>query len=142
MIKRSAATALLTLVVGVAAGCGGGGESESESEAKGVCGAAPAELATQPTLPDGFPTPEGVVYTSERDAGPSHIVEGYRDGQLEEAFDAYKGAFDTAGYDVTKDEREEDDAEVNFAGGASTGQVKLLQSCEDRTSIDITVRPE
>lgn len=140
MIKRSGATILLTLVVGVAAGCGGDGEGESE--AKGTCGAAPAEIATQPTLPDGFPTPEGVVYTSERDAGPSHIVEGYRDGQLEDAFDAYKDAFGTAGYDVTKDEREEDDAEVNFEGGASTGQVKLLQSCEDRTSVAITVRPE
>ena len=83
-----------------------------------------------------------MIYTAERDAGPSHIVEGYRDGKLEDAFDAYKDAFESAGYDVTKDEREEDDAEVNFAGGASTGQVKLKQHCEDRTSIEITVRPE
>ena len=42
---------------------------------------------------------------------------------------------------MTKDEREEDDAEVNFAGGASTGQVKLEQHCEDRTSIEITSGP-
>ena len=38
MIKRSGATILLTLVVGVAAGCGG--DEEGESEAKGACGAA------------------------------------------------------------------------------------------------------
>ena len=140
MVKRCAALILLTLVVGLAAGCGG--DEESDGEAQGACGEAPAEIAQQPTLPDGFPTPDGVIYTAERDAGPSHIVEGYRDGELEDAFDAYKDAFESAGYDVTKDEREEDDAEVNFAGGASTGQVKLEQHCEDRTSIEITIRPE
>jgi hypothetical protein len=140
MVKRCAALLLLTLVAGIAAGCGGDGDSDRE--ALGACGDAPAEIAQQPTLPDAFPTPDGVIYTAERDAGPSHIVEGYRDGDLEDAFDAYKEAFDTAGYDVTKDEREKDDAEVNFAGGASTGQVKLEQHCEDRTSIEITIRPE
>src|SRR4029078_6448206 len=126
MIKRYAALILLTLVVGLAAGCGG--DEEDDSEAQGACGDAPAEIAQQPTLPDGFPTPDGVIYTAGRDAGasplvrarpaeraagPSHIVEGYRDGELEDAFDAYKDAFESAGYDVTKDEREEDDAEVN-----------------------------
>jgi hypothetical protein len=140
MVKRGAALLLLMLVVGVAAGCGEG--DEGDGEATGACGDAPAEIAQQPTLPDGFPTPEGVIYTTEREAGPSHIVEGYRDGTLEDAFDAYKDAFENAGYDVTKDEREEDDAEVNFAGGSSTGQVKLRQPCEDRTSIEITIRPE
>jgi len=141
MTKRFAGTIALALVIGFAAGCGGEDE-ESEEAAGGPCGAAPAQMAQPPTLPDGFPTPEGVVYTSERDAGPSHIVEGYRDGELEDAFEAYKDAFEEAGYDVTKDEREEDDAEVNFAGGASTGQVRLEQRCEARTSIDITARPE
>jgi hypothetical protein len=141
MIKRFAGTIALTLVVGFAAGCGGEDE-EGEEGAGGSCGAAPAEIAQPPTLPDGFPTPEGVVYTSEREAGPSHIVEGYRDGELEDAFEAYKDAFDQSGYDVTKDEREEDDAEVNFAGGSSTGQVKLEQRCEDRTTVGITARPE
>lgn len=139
MVKRCAALILLMLVVGLAAGCGG---DESDGEAQGACGEAPAEIAQQPTLPDGFPTPDGVIYTAERDAGPSHIVEAYRDGGLEDAFDAYKEAFESAGYDVTKDEREEDDAEVNFAGGGSTGQVKLEQHCESRTSIEITIRPE
>ncbi len=140
MVKRCAALLLLTLAVGLAAGCGG--DDEGDAEAAGACPEAPVEIAQQPTLPDGFPTPDGVIYTSEREAGPSHIVEGYRDGELEDAFDAYKDAFDSAGYDVTKDEREEDDAEVNFAGDSSTGQVKLEQHCEDRTSIEITIRPE
>src|SRR4029079_2572452 len=98
MIKRYAALILLTLVVGLAAGCGG--DEEGDAEAQGACGDAPAEIAQRPSLPDGFPTPDSVVYTSERDAGPSHLVEGYRDGGLEDAFDAYKDAFANAGYDV------------------------------------------
>jgi hypothetical protein len=74
---------------------------------------------------------------------PSQIVDGYYEGDITEAFGSYKGALEDAdGYDVTKDEKEEDDAEVNFEGGGSSGQVKLLQSCEDRTSVTITARPE
>ena len=99
-------------------------------------------MAGEPQLPPGFPTPEGVTYTSEHEAGPSQIVEGYREGDIEEAYDAYKDAFPEAGYEVTKDEREEVDAEVNFEGGSSTGQVKLVQECSDRTSVAITIRPE
>ena len=38
-----------------------------------------------------------------------------------------------------KDEQEEVDADVNFG---ATGQVKLIQECEDRTSISITARPQ
>lgn len=141
MIKHLVGAVALAILIGVAAGCGGESE-ESEEAAGGACPTAPAEMAQPPTLPEGFPTPDGVVYTSEREAGPSHIVEGFRDGALEDAFEAYKDAFEQAGYEVTKDEREEDDAEVNFAGGSSTGQVRLEQRCEDRTSIDVTARPE
>jgi hypothetical protein len=140
MRTRAAGAIVAALVLGLAVGCGG--DEEGEDEAGGPCPAAPTELAQPPTLPESFPTPEGVVYTGEEDAGPSAIVEGFRDGELEDAFDAYKDAFGDAGYDVTKDEKEEDDAEVNFAGGGTTGQVRLEQRCEDRTSIEITIRPE
>jgi hypothetical protein len=126
-------------VLASAVACG----SEAEREQAGKpCGAAPAAMSGTPSLPTGFPTPDGVTYTAEREAGPSRIVEGYREGDIDSAFEAYKDAFDGAGYDVTKDEHEEVDAEVNFAGGSSTGQVKLVQSCADRTSVTITARPE
>jgi hypothetical protein len=137
------------MVLALATACGGGDEGESEEEraaeeaaAGKACPTAPAAMAGQPELPTGFPTPEGVTYTSEREAGPSRIVEGYREGEIEEAYEAYKDAFPDAGYEVTKDEREEADAEVNFEGGSSTGQVKLIQECSDRTSVAITIRPE
>ena len=137
----------LAVVVGlslVLAGCGGGEEGEeAEREAAGTeCAAAPAALGDEPQLPEGFPTPEGVTYTGDREAGPSRIVEGYWETEIEDAYEGYKDAFEEAGYEVTDDEREEVDAEVNFAGGGSTGQVKLIQECRDRTSVSITARPE
>ncbi len=131
-------TAFLLLL---AAGCGSEKKAE-EGGAQKECGSAPAAMAGQPTLPAKFPTPDNVAYTGEKKTGPSSVVSGYRDGELGDAFDAYKSAFDSAGYQVTDDEKEEDDAEVNFAGGSSTGQVKMIQSCKDRTSLAITIRPQ
>jgi hypothetical protein len=141
-VTVSKSAGVLTLfVLFLAAGCGsekkaeeGGGEKE--------CGSAPASMAGQPALPTKFPTPNSVTYTGEKKTGPSSVVSGYHDGELSDAFDAYKSAFDSAGYQVTHDEKEEDDAEVNFAGGNSTGQVKMIQSCKDRTSLAITIRPQ
>ena len=135
---------LAVVVLGFVAGCGGGGDEGGggEEATREACSAAPAAMSGQPQLPEGFPTPDGVTYTGEEEAGPSSIVEGYREGSLEDTYESYKSAFPDAGYTVTKDEKEEDDAEVNFEGGSSTGQVKLIQECSDRTSVAITIRPE
>jgi hypothetical protein len=117
-------------------------ESEREGEGKeGPCGPAPAALAAAPTFPPGFPSPSELKYTDSQVAGPSTIVQGYWDGDLADAFDGFKDAFTGAGYTVTSDEKEADDAEVNFSGGNATGQVKLVTECEGRTSVTITVRP-
>lgn len=132
---------LSVFVVLFAAACGSEKKS-AEGKAEKECGTAPAAMAGQPTLPAKFPTPDMVTYTGEKKTGPSTVVAGYREGELADAFDDYKSAFGSAGYDVTKDEKEADDAEVNFAGGSSTGQVKMIQSCKDRTSLSITIRPQ
>jgi hypothetical protein len=141
MIRRVLVLMLLTLTLGVA--CGGDDDEEAEQEAAGqACLAAPAALSGEPGLPADFPQPDEVTYTSTEDAGPSTVVKGYWDGELEDAYEGYKDAFEEAGYDVTKDEQEEFDAEVNFAGGGTDGQVKLEVECEARTSVTITARPE
>ena len=128
------------LVLGVAAACG---EEKEKKQAGKACGPAPAAMSGDPKLlPANFPTPSGVTYTSEKNAGPSSIVSGYVAGDVGDAFDSYKQALAGGGYSVTKDEHEEVDAEVNFSGGNSTGQVKLLQECADRTSVTITARPD
>jgi hypothetical protein len=117
-------------------------EKEKDGEGKEApCNSAPAALATAPTLPPGFPSPADLKYIDSQVAGPSTIVQGYWDGDLEEAFEGFKDAFSGAGYTVTHDEKEADDAEVNFSGGNSTGQVKLVTQCAGRTSVTITVRP-
>jgi hypothetical protein len=122
----------------VAAGCG----DEKESSGK-ACGQAPAAMADQPTLPGGFPSPASVVYTAQKTQGPTTIVTGYWNGDLDAAFNGYRGALSgAAGYSVTHDEQEKDDAEVNLSGHAKTGQVKLKVECEGRTTVTLTIRPE
>lgn len=129
---------LLAILAGaLLAGCGGG----KSEEAKAACPQPPQALAGKPDLPAGFPSPADVTYTESIEAGPSRIVRGYWDGDIDGAFDGYKDAFESSDYEVTKDEKEEDDAEVNFDGPGGSGQVRLLQTCRDRTDVSITVRP-
>ena len=127
---------LLSFVLLVATACG------EEEQAARACAPPPSALVGAPTLlPTGFPMPTGVTYTSENRAGPSKIVKGYLKDDIGAAFKAYKRALSTNGYVVAKSEKEEDDAEVNFASAHSTGQVKLVQECQGRTMITITARP-
>lgn len=105
-----------------------------------ACGDAPAE-ATVDGIPSDFPKPDGVTYTGGEKAGPSVIAEGYYDGDLPTAVDAYKTAFRDGGYSVTKDEQEDRDAEVFFESDTSSGQVNMFLECEGRVKLRITIRP-
>lgn len=122
------------------AGCGKG-FSETRATASGDCAAPSPALATLPTLPDKFPVPDKVTFTSTEMAGPSTIIEGYWDGDLTDAFTGWKDAFPVAGYTVTREEQEAADAEVNFDGSGTNGQVKLETECSARTYVKITIRP-
>jgi len=134
------------LMLGLAAaillsGCGNKGETSSDVGASGDCPAPSPALAQLPTLPEKFPVPDKVTFTETKMAGPSTIVEGYWDGDLTDAFNAWKAAFPAAGYTVTREEQESADAEVNFDGSGSNGQVKLETECSARTTVKITIRP-
>jgi hypothetical protein len=98
-------------------------------------------LATPPKLPQGFPTPEGVSYLSSKQAGPSTTVEAIFIGDLGDVFKGYKDGFDQAGFDITKTDQEQDDAEINFSGANTSGQVKMSVPCEGRVAISVTIRP-
>ena len=143
--------ALLTVMLALSlAGCGGGDDGESEEEREGeasgrgtvTCEGSGTSEATG--LPDGFPQIEGITWVSNEEAGPTRVVDGYADEGLEALYDAYKSGFEDAGWDVTFDEIEEDDAEVAYreAGGGSDGIVALRSCDEDRTSVHVTNRPE
>ena len=130
---------LMIAACALLAGCGGGGGEPASVTTP--CPAAPRELAEAPALPTGFPSPSEVTYTRNLQAGPAQIISGYWQGDIDEAFEGYKNAFAESGYEITKEEQEDVDAEVNFAGQGVSGQVKLLQSCGDRTDVTVTVRP-
>ena len=130
------------VAVAVLSACGGKGAEEG-SEGEGDTGACASESSASSTakVPPGFPAPEGVVITDVSTAGPSTIVEGSFEGDLDAAVEAFKDGFENAGFDVTDSEQEEDDAEVNFSGNNTTGQVKLSVPCEGRVGVSITIRP-
>lgn len=137
---------VLLVVAGFLAGACAAGDDGTEDEGGATSGLAACDDAPPeedvPGLPDAFPKPEGTIYTGGGEAGPSFIGEGYFDGSLPDAFTAYRAAFEDGGYDITKDEQEEHDAEVFFAGDDTTGQVNMFAECEGRTKLRITIRPE
>lgn len=96
-------------------------------------------------LPADFPIPGEAVLTTSSEAGPSQIVEGYWDGDLQSAYDEWKNALDGAGYAILFDEIEDTDSEISYtsADEASTGQIALRSECmqADRTFVHITNRP-
>ncbi|MDP9342107.1 MAG: hypothetical protein M3Q23_08410 [Actinomycetota bacterium] len=138
-------TLVLVLAMGLLLGaCSKKGETEtagSETSAGGGCGPVPSALATVPSVAAAFPGPSDIVVTDVSPAGPSTIVTGVVNDDLEGVYGDYKSALSTGGYTVTSSEKEEDDAEVNFSGNSTTGQVKLTVPCEGRTDVSITIRP-
>ena len=137
MLRRLALVSLFALAL---AACG---EEKDKENAGRACGAAPTAMSGPPTLlPTAFPTPEGLVYVSEKKNGPTSIVTGFKPGDLDTNFEAYKDSLSTGAFTVTKDEKDPADAEVNFSGSSTTGQVKLEQECKDRTTVTITARPD
>ena len=96
-------------------------------------------------LPADFPIPGEAVLTESTKAGPSQVVEGYYEADLESAYNEWKEALDGAGYSVLFDEIEDKDSEISYksADESSTGQIALRSDCEesDRTFVHITNRP-
>ena len=130
------------LAAALLSACAGSPTGGTDSPLPTCPTAAPAGPSPAPELPPAFPTPAGVTYTSAERAGPSTILEGHWAGaSLGDAFEGYKRAFVEAGYQVTDEEREARDAEVNFAGGGTTGQVRLNVRCAGRLEVGITIRP-
>jgi len=129
------------------AACGGDNESEEEEEGeRGEAFASICEmsaLAGDTGLPADFPSIEQITYVKAEEAGPSRIVEGYGEGELEDLYDDLHGAFEDSDYDITFDEREDHDAEISFEGGGVSGQVKFADECGegDRVYVRVTSRP-
>ena len=140
---------LLILMLGLAlAACGGDGDSESEAEREAERGAAFAPICEMTAmsgetgLPADFPVPESVTWVKSEEAGPSRVVEGFAEGDLEDVYDDWHKLFEDSDYEITFDEREEHDAEISFEGGGQSGQVKLADECgEGKIYARVTSRP-
>jgi len=136
---------LVGVIVLALAGCGGDGKSkegEGGGEAEAACTGSP--LSAAPNLPAKFPTLQSVTYTQQSTQGPTEIVEGYYEGDVEGAHDEVKSALEGAGFKILFDELEEHDSEVSWQGQGRSGQVALRKECgdSDRTFVHITNRPE
>jgi hypothetical protein len=143
MRKGFACCILLAAVVLVVAGCWGG-KNKAETDTVGTQAACDAPALSSATkLPANFPQVAQATYTKESTEGPTDVTEGYFMGSVKEGHDAYKSALNTNGYQVTHDELDEHDSEVNWKGHGRSGQVALREQCgdADKIYVHITNRP-
>src|SRR4051812_20166090 len=121
------------------------GDNDKEGESaldKSACSAATGVTTSPVGLPVGFPQVAGVDYSGSTTAGPTTVTKGIAAKKLTDTFNAYKAALGQPPFGVTKSEKEEDDAEVNFDAPDVTGQVKLRACGEAKTTVQVTVRPK
>jgi ABC-type glycerol-3-phosphate transport system substrate-binding protein len=136
--------ALAGILALVLAGCGGDGgsdESELSNEAEAACSG--SELSEAPKLPASWPDMGEVTFTQQSTQGPTEVVEGYFDGDIEAAHDDFKRELESAGYTILFDELEEHDSEVSWKGEGRSGQVALREECgsNDKIYVKVTNRP-
>ena len=115
-------------------------KAQEQAKSKAACTSTPTPLASIPSTA-GFPSASGVIVTSVSADGPSTKVSGYSSSSVSDLYTSYSSLLSQGGFSVTKKENDVVDAEVNFAGNHTTGQVKLANECAGRTSVDITIRP-
>ena len=147
-MKRVATFAAIGLAVLLAAGCGGDEKDESEGgalnqQAVAACNA--SALSETPNLPPSWPQIESdkMVYTKQETKGPTTVVEGHFNGDLQDAYDEWKKELEASGYKILFDEIEEHDSEVSWEGEGRSGQVALREECgeSDKIYVHITNRP-
>jgi ABC-type glycerol-3-phosphate transport system substrate-binding protein len=128
----------------ILAGCGGDGgsdESELSTEAEAACSG--SELSDAPKLPASWPDMGEVTFTQQASQGPTEVVEGYFDGDIEAAHDDFKRELEAAGFTILFDEVEENDSEVSWEGEGRSGQVAIRNECgeNDKMYVKVTNRP-
>jgi hypothetical protein len=131
--------ALAAIPLGLVA-CGGGKQSDLVREAKAACKGPPLSKAR---LPPRWPDLAAATFTRQATQGPTEVVEGYFEGDIEAAHEDYKRELEAAGFTILFEEREDRDAEVSWEGQGRSGQVALREDCgrSDKIYVHITNRP-
>jgi len=147
---------LLLLVLAIAAvtlaGCGGGKKEENDTDADALSGEVQSackgsRMSETPKLPASFPRIEEdkLVLTQQSTNGPTDVVEGYFNGDVQEAHDEFLKELQGAQYKILFNEVEApNDSEISWSGEGRTGQVALRNECgdSDKTYVHITNRAE
>lgn len=136
--------ALVGVIGLLLAGCGGGDsgdESQLNEDAQAACTA--SELSEAPNLPASWPDMGEVTFTQQSTQGPTEVVEGYFDGDIQAAHDDFKRELEAAGFTILFDEVEENDSEVSWKGEGRSGQVAIRNECGDdnKMYVKVTNRP-
>ena len=144
MARTTVAVLALVLAV-VSGGCGGEKKSEEgelNKEAQAACTG--ESLSAAAKLPASFPQIEEdkLTYTKQSTQGPTDVIEGYFNGDVEDAHDEFQKELKRAGFQILFDELEEHDSEISWQGEGRTGQVALRAECgdSDKTYVHITNR--
>ena len=125
-------------------GCGGGdGDSDGELNQEAEAACTGSQLSEAPNLPAGWPDMGEVTFTQQSTQGPTEVVEGYFDGDVEAAHDDFKRELEAAGFTILFDEVEENDSEVSWKGEGRSGQVAIRNECgdSDKMYVKVTNRP-
>ena len=136
--------AAAVLGLGLAA-CGGDDSATTATTATtttttAAC-AEPPPSVPAPALPDGIPSPAGVVYTDVRQDPARLIVEGYAAGVLDEVIASYRSAFASRSLLTLRlAESQENRATLAIDGPSTKGSVTLTRAC-DRVDVLLELRP-
>lgn len=146
-MARTSLRFLVALMVAllVFGACGGDDEGGEEEGAGTLACDGTALSSSEIKLPADFPIPGEAVLTSSETAGPSAVIEGFYEADLESAYNEWKEALESADYAILFDEIEDRDSEISYksADESSTGQIALRSDCKDsdKTFVHITNRP-
>ena len=152
---KTTLTALLIVCAFAAAACGGKSEDEKQSEASGrgegwtdglvgrgelTCSG--SAFSGDAGLPANFPILDEVTIVSAEDKGPTHVVNGYGDDEIDGMYHEWKDRLQEEQYTITFDELEDDDSEISYktADGSKEGIIALRTCDNDKTSVHITAR--
>jgi hypothetical protein len=136
--------ALVGVIGLLLAGCGGGdGDNGSELSEEAEVACTGSELSEAPMLPAGWPDMGEVTFTQQSTQGPTEVVEGYFEGDIQAAHDDFKRELEAAGFTILFDEVEENDSEVSWKGEGRSGQVAIRDECgeDDKMYVKVTNRP-
>jgi hypothetical protein len=135
--------ALVGTLVFLLAGCGGDDKEGGELSEAAEAACTGSEMSEAPNLPASWPDMGEVTFTQQSTQGPTEVVEGYFDGDIEAAHDDFKRELEAAGFTILFDEVEENDSEVSWKGEGRSGQVAIRNECgdSDKMYVKVTNRP-